>query len=510
MRIFISLSGKEQIIKGSRIAVRQGKDYWLATVTRRSSDGTVSLQYDEGTKDSGVSLRTATHLPDGTKASKKPLTKEQVQVLVEKGKAAAAKLKAAAEKAKLASKTTTKTVVKPPVKATTKAVVKPPAVKAPVAKTEPVAKTRTKTAKVAETPAEKKETLSDLHAQLQQLDRDEMADNKRGRVSEERKAQTSRARALIQAKIKKLTPERQYEDNELADPHKPSNTKITRDEFFNDLVGNTHNLWDSDTFSISTKEGSTKFQIKNYMRPVTSVVQAAKKLSSLGWKELVARPRADGRTSRRVFTNPKTGQYVLVLNSIGNSRRRGAVLKTSGQVFLFDEMPPKEIREKYESTQEVVNQAKEQAKTRRAEKKSYMEERFDWLATFSPEKMHEKPNLGDLSKADPRDIKPEIGKVLHAMGFSKARDLVSERSKFAVHPLSMAVHADFDMGPDRLQKQKDTASETIMHEAEKAGLKAERTKSGFRLTSKLGYVDFDVRHKPFAKGNRGLFTITPV
>ena len=105
---FISLSGKEQIIKGSRIAVRQGKDYWLATVTRRSSDGTVSLQYDEGTKDSGVSLRTATHLPDGTKASKKPLTKEQVQVLVEKGKAAAAKLKAAAEKAKPASKTTTK------------------------------------------------------------------------------------------------------------------------------------------------------------------------------------------------------------------------------------------------------------------------------------------------------------------------------------------------------------------------------------------------------------------
>lgn len=508
MRIFISLSGKEQIIKGSRIAVRQGKDYWLATVTRRSSDGTVSLQYDEGTKDSGVSLRTATHLPDGTKASKKPLTKEQVQVLVEKGKAAAAKLKAAAEKAKPASKTTTKTIVKLPAKTATKTVVKTPVaktatkavVKTPAAKTEPAAKTRAK-----------KETLSDLHEQLQQLDRDEQAENKRGRIPDDRKAQLESSRAAIRAKIKKLTPERQYDDNELADPHQPSNAKkITKDEFFNDLVGNTYNLWDSDTFSIHTKEGSTKFQIKNYMRPVASVVQTAKKLSSLGWKELVARPHSDGRTSRRVFTNPKTGQYVLVLNSIGNSRRGGTVLKTSGQVFLFDEMPPKEIRERYESTQEAVQQAKEQVKTRRAEKKSYMEERFDWLATFSPEKMHEKPNLGDLSKADPRDIKPEIGKVLHAMGFSKARDLVSERSKFAVHPLSMAVHADFDMGPDRLQKQKDTASETIMHEAEKAGLKAERTKSGFRLTSKLGYVDFDVRHKPFAKGNRGLFTITPV
>ena len=46
MRIFVSLSGKEQIVKGSRIAIRQVKDYWLATVTRRSSDGTVSLQYD--------------------------------------------------------------------------------------------------------------------------------------------------------------------------------------------------------------------------------------------------------------------------------------------------------------------------------------------------------------------------------------------------------------------------------------------------------------------------------
>ncbi len=57
-----------------------------------------------------------THLPDGTKTSKKPLTREQVHAIVEKGKAAAAK-----EKAKV------KPTVKPKTTTVKPAVVKPKA-----------------------------------------------------------------------------------------------------------------------------------------------------------------------------------------------------------------------------------------------------------------------------------------------------------------------------------------------------------------------------------------------
>lgn len=153
MRILVSLSGKELIVKGSRVAVRHSKDYWLATVNRRSKDGTIAVTYDEGTKDPILSLRSVTHLPDGSKSSKKPLTKEQVQAIVEKGKADAAKKAAAA-------------AVKP--KATTAA---PKA--APVKTASPVrVKTATapKTAAVApkipaakaSTPAESKHVLSDV------------------------------------------------------------------------------------------------------------------------------------------------------------------------------------------------------------------------------------------------------------------------------------------------------------------------------------------------------------
>ena len=93
MRIFISLSGKELIVKGSRVAVRHGKDYWLATVNKRGADGTIAITYDEGTKDPSLSLRSGvTHLPDGTKASKKPLTREQVHAIVLKVKADASKV----------------------------------------------------------------------------------------------------------------------------------------------------------------------------------------------------------------------------------------------------------------------------------------------------------------------------------------------------------------------------------------------------------------------------------
>lgn len=124
MRVFISLSGKELIVKGSRVAVRHSKDYWLATVNRRSKDGTIAVTYDEGTKDPSLSLRSVTHLPDGAKSSKKPLTREQVHAIVEKGKATAAK-----EKAKV------KPMVKPPVTVKPKATEKAPAAKTSRVKT---------------------------------------------------------------------------------------------------------------------------------------------------------------------------------------------------------------------------------------------------------------------------------------------------------------------------------------------------------------------------------------
>lgn len=38
MKILVSLSAKEGIVKGSRVAVRQGSNYWLAAVTRKSAD----------------------------------------------------------------------------------------------------------------------------------------------------------------------------------------------------------------------------------------------------------------------------------------------------------------------------------------------------------------------------------------------------------------------------------------------------------------------------------------
>ena len=87
MRIFVSLSAKEGIVKGSRVAVRQGSDYWIATVTRKGATD-ASVQYDEGTKGS-TSLRSMTHLPDGFKQTKKPLTKEQIEAIKAKAQKAA-------------------------------------------------------------------------------------------------------------------------------------------------------------------------------------------------------------------------------------------------------------------------------------------------------------------------------------------------------------------------------------------------------------------------------------
>lgn len=133
MRVFISLSGKEQIVKGSRVSVRHGKEYWLATVNKRGTDGTIAITYDEGTKDPSLSLRSGvTHLPDGTKTSKKPLTREQVHAIIEKSKAAAAK-----EKAKVKSVVKPSVTVKPKTTTSVKpVVVKPKATeKAPAAKT---------------------------------------------------------------------------------------------------------------------------------------------------------------------------------------------------------------------------------------------------------------------------------------------------------------------------------------------------------------------------------------
>lgn len=64
------------ITKGSRVAVRQGKDYWVATVTRKGVEQS-SVQYDEGTK--GIATnRSMTHLPDNARKITKPLTKDQV------------------------------------------------------------------------------------------------------------------------------------------------------------------------------------------------------------------------------------------------------------------------------------------------------------------------------------------------------------------------------------------------------------------------------------------------
>lgn len=210
MRILVSLSSdKELIVKGSRIAVRHSKDYWLATVTRRKSDGTVSVTYDEGTKDPGLSLRSGvTHLPDNTRMTKKPLTKEQVQAIVEKGKAAAAK-----EKAKV------KPTVKPPV------TVKPKIVA-------PVKVVRPSTPKVVtpKTPAQpplnqpKIETLSELRDYLRQLEWEERADNKRGHIPEERKKWFLEQAHITREKIKKLSPEPEKDANELVYRHQEFDT----------------------------------------------------------------------------------------------------------------------------------------------------------------------------------------------------------------------------------------------------------------------------------------------
>lgn len=207
MRILVSLSGKEQIVKGSRVAIRQGKDYWLATVTRRSSDGTVSLQFDEGTKDTGVSLRSATHLPDGTKTRKKPLTKEQVQAIVEKGMAAAAKMKP----------------VKPPVRPKA---VSPVSVKVvrPVAKKVPPAPKQSKVPAPNPVVTKKVETLSDLREQLRQLEWAERADNKRGILYEERRKGYREQDRAIREKIKKLSPEPKKDANELVYRHQEFDT----------------------------------------------------------------------------------------------------------------------------------------------------------------------------------------------------------------------------------------------------------------------------------------------
>ena len=120
MKVLISLSAKEAIAKNSRVAVRQGSDYWLATVTRRSAD-TVNVQYDEGTKGTAT-LRSLTHLPDGTKSIKKPLTKEQVAVLKAKAapvkKEPVKKAKAAPVKKEPVKKAKAEPVKKEPVKKT--------------------------------------------------------------------------------------------------------------------------------------------------------------------------------------------------------------------------------------------------------------------------------------------------------------------------------------------------------------------------------------------------------
>lgn len=495
MRIFVSLSGKEQIVKGSRIAIRQGKDYWLATVTRRSSDGTVSLQYDEGTKDSGVSLRSATHLPDNAKTSKKPLTKEQVAVIVEKGKAAAAKLKAAAEKAKTkpVSPIKTKTTVKPSA----------PAPKEPAAKAvkEPAAK------------AVKKETLSDLHDRLRQLDEDRRADNKRAPLSAADKKWYDEARKAITEKIKKLSPAPAKEANELSDAADPKSSAkaMTNEEVLIHLVGDAKNfVRASDHFSIIVDGKTQEIAARNLTRPVSSVSEMAKKMVDLGWEEKHAKRSSTGRALRRIFVNPKSGQYMLLRNDSGYSRRgRNDVIRSSGKIVLFDKTPPKEITSLIESTKEDVDAAKQQVKDRNSAKRASVERRHDVNSDLT-DTFKNPPSLGDLSKADPRDVKAAVSKVLSSSIFLPAREFVAEKSKLSVHPLSMAAHTDFEMGPDRLKKQAATMIDSVTAIAEKAGLTSEKTKRGFKLSSKLGSVEFIVEHKPFHGRKSGLLMVTPV
>lgn len=479
MRILVSLSGKEQIVKGSRIALRQGKDYWLATVTRRSSDGTVSLQYDEGTKDSGVSLRSATHLPDGTKASKKPLTKEQVTVIVEKGKAAAAKQKAVADKAS--------------------AKVKPVARKAVT--TKPVAK------------AVKKETLSDLHDRLRQLDEDRRADNKRAPLSDADKKWYDEARKTITEKIKKLSPAPAKGANELSDAssQRASVKAMTNEEVLIHLVGDAKNfVRASDHFHIIVDGKTQEIAARNLTRPVSSVSEMAKKMVDLGWEEKHAKRSSTGRALRRIFVNPKSGQYLLLRNDSGYSRKGGNdVIKSSGKIVLFDKTPPKEITSLIESTKEDVDAAKQKVKDRNSAKRASVERRHDVNSDLT-NTFKNPPALGDLSKADPRDVKAAVSKVLSSSIFLPAREFVAEKSKLSVHPLSMAAHTDFEMGSDRLKKQADTMTDSVIAIAEKAGLTSEKTKRGFKLSSKLGSVEFIVEHKPFHGRKSGLLMVTPV
>ena len=86
MKVLLSLSARAGIVKGSRVAVRQGSWYWLGTVTRKGA-ADADVQYDEGSKGK-ASLRSLTHLPDSAKTLRKPQTKEQIDAIKEKAKAA--------------------------------------------------------------------------------------------------------------------------------------------------------------------------------------------------------------------------------------------------------------------------------------------------------------------------------------------------------------------------------------------------------------------------------------
>jgi hypothetical protein len=211
MKIIISESAASKAIaKGSRVAVRQGSDYWLATVTRKTADGAAVL-YDEGSKGT-TSQRSMTHLADTQRKIAKPLTKADIEAIKEKMKAAAAKEKARADKA--AAK------VVAPVKATRSKVVAPAPIKAarvvkvapkPVEKAAtPVKATRVRTTKAAPIENVKpelttEEKLSDLRAHLAQIARDEHEDYRRAPLTKERKDWYNQRRQSIKKQIDDLT-----------------------------------------------------------------------------------------------------------------------------------------------------------------------------------------------------------------------------------------------------------------------------------------------------------------
>ena len=71
----------------------------------------------------------------------------------------------------------------------------------------------------------------------------------------------------------------------------------------------------------------------------------AKKMVDLGWEEKHAKRSSTGRALRRIFVNPKSGQYMLLRNDSGYSRRgRNDVIKSSGKIVLFDKTPRKKSR----------------------------------------------------------------------------------------------------------------------------------------------------------------------